>query len=398
MNSTKLEVLWSPNFIKLALANLFMATAFYFLIPSLPIYFSDVLSLDGISIGILLSAYTFSAVVIRPLVGFSLDTFGRKWLFLIAFLLFSLMFNFYHFATTFALMLIVRIFHGFIWGGITVSNSTLVVDVIPPKRRGEGIGVFGLSMTIAMAIGPMIGILLYNKYDYSTMFIVASVLSFAGLAIALTVNYPKFIRHAENKRFNLKLLYEKSTLPISFGLMILLIPYGGLMSLIAIYSKEIANTETGLFFLLLAIGIFIARISTGKIFDKQGPDKLIHYSTLLFAIGFILLANVKNPIGFYGSAFFLGLGNGIVFPSFQAMVNNIIPIFRRGAANSTLLTFLDFGIGGGMLLMPWVSKHFDLPLVYNLSALICVLGWIYYVLVIKKYYKEKKMQFDIQNS
>lgn len=395
MNSIKKEVLWSANFIKLALANLFMATAFYFLIPSLPIYFKDVLLLDGISIGVLLSAYTFSAVLIRPIVGFSLDTFGRKWLFLIAFLLFSLMFNFYHFASTFMLMLLVRILHGFIWGGITVSNSTIVVDVIPAKRRGEGIGVFGLSMTIAMAIGPMIGIVLYNTYNYSTMFLIASVLSFTGLAIALTVKYPKFVRHAENKRFNLKLLYEKSTLPISVGLMILLIPYGGLMSLIAIYSKEIDSTQTGLFFLILAIGIFIARMLTGKIFDKQGPDKLISYSTILFAFGFLTLANIKTPIGFYSAAFLLGLGNGIIFPSFQAMVNNIIPVFRRGAANSTLLTFLDFGIGGGMLIMPWVSKHFNLSFVYNLSAFICVIGWFFYVLVIKNYYKNKKIEFDM---
>jgi len=275
-------------------------------------------------------------------------------------------------------MLLLRFTHGIIWGMITVSNSTIVIDIIPPKRRGEGIGIFGLSMTLAMAIGPLIGIWIYEQFNFTSMFYIASILSFMGLLFALTVKYPKFIAQSEDRRLRWSKLYEKSAIPISVGLLILLIPYGGLMSYLPIYISEIEGSKTGLFFLILAIGIGISRLTTSKIYDRQGPDRIITFSAFLLVIGFLVLTNIKTLVGIYASAAILGFANGIVFPTFQAMVNNIITPQRRGTANSTLLTFLDLGIGGGIMVMGSNYQYFNLTLVFNIWAGIIILGWLFF--------------------
>jgi predicted MFS family arabinose efflux permease len=279
---------------------------------------------------------------------------------------------------------------------ITVSNSTIVIDIIPPKRRGEGIGIFGLSMTLAMAIGPLIGIWIYEQFNFTSMFYIASILSFMGLLFALTVKYPKFIAQSEDRRLRWSKLYEKSAIPISVGLLILLIPYGGLMSYLPIYISEIEGSKTGLFFLILAIGIGISRLTTSKIYDRQGPDRIITFSAFLLVIGFLVLTNIKTLVGIYASAAILGFANGIVFPTFQAMVNNIITPQRRGTANSTLLTFLDLGIGGGIMVMGSNYQYFNLTLVFNIWAGIIILGWLFFEFYVKGYYEMKRKQSEIQ--
>ena len=390
----QVQKLYNSDFWKLTSANFLMATAFYFLVSGLPVYFKEMLNLKDDMIGLLSGSATFAAVLIRPFVGYSLDTYGRKWIYLIAFILFSLTFLSYPFAVTISLILVVRLLHGFIWGTITVSNSTIVIDLIPANRRGEGIGVFGLSMTLAMAIGPFIAMTIFKKFDFNTMFVSGAILSFLGLFVAFLVKYPVFSNKNQGKKMQLEKLYDKTAFPISVGLMILLIPYGGMMTFTPIYIAQNHIGNTGLFFLVLAIFIGISRLVTGKIFDKQGPNAIIFYSAILFFIGFLLIANLKTSVGLYVAAALLGFGNGIVFPSFQAMVNNIIPVSRRGAGNSTLLTFLDFGIGGGMIILGFVSTKYNLTLVYNLSAIISLAGYAYYWFVIRNYYKHKKEVFD----
>lgn len=382
------EKLWSRSFILLCFANLFMAIAFYFLISTLPTFLKDILHESGTNIGLLLASYTLAAIIIRPFAGYSVDFFGRKWLYLISLLFFTILFNFYYFATAFALMFMLRFVHGLVWGGVTISNSTIVVDLIPEKRRGEGLGVFGLSMTLAMAVGPMIGTTILSNFGYKEMFWGAFLLSFIGFIVASLVQYPKFSRDTHNSGFSFVKLFEKSAVPVALGILILIIPYGGLVSFIAIYAKETGSGHVGTFFLFLAIGLGLTRIVSGRVFDRSGPDILIYIATFLFFIGYILLAFVKTPVGFYGSSILIGIGHGILFPVFQAMVNNLVPPYRRGATNSTFLTAVDLGIGIGMAGMGFIYEWLSLTAVFAISAVISLVGFILYITYIKAFYKK----------
>ena len=380
--------IWSKNFILLCLSTFLMAIAFYFLIPTLPIYITEIIGANKREVGIILAMYTISALLIRPFIGFAIDKYGRKIIYIVAFALFTALFDLYSFTTTIISILVLRFLHGLTWGATSTTSSTIVVDMIPAQKRGEGIGIYGLAMTTAMAIGPVLGISIASRVNFNTLFFIGLILCFCGLIITLLIKYPKFIASNSAKKFEWKNLIQKKALPISLNLLVLQITYGGLLSFIALYGKEIGVKNPGIFFLIYAVGIAISRIFSGKIFDKNGPKKIIIIAMLLLTIGFIILSIVHNLSGFLVSAFLLGLGNGIVMPTFQAMVNNIVDKSQRGSANSTLFTALDLGIGIGMILMGTLSEIISIANAYLISSFISILSLLLFLSFVIKHYNK----------
>jgi MFS family permease len=368
-----------------------MGIAFYFLISVLPVYVTDIMKADKSIVGLVLSMYTIAALLIRPFSGIAVDSLGRKVIYIWSFLVFSLLFGIYGFIGTVFLMAVLRFSHGLAWGVTSTSGTTLAVDIIPPKRRGEGIGYFGFAMTLSMAIGPAFGIWLSKGGNYDRMFITGFCLSIAGFLLLLFIKYPKFVPHTDNKGFKWKNLIEVKSLVPSFNIILTQITYGGLLSFVALYGKEIGIDNPGIFFIIYALGIFLGRTFSGRIFDKEGPLKVVTGGLLLLIIGFLIIALYKNYAGYLVSGFLMGLGNGIAIPSFQAMVNNMVEVHRRGAANSTYYTIFDLGIGIGMALIGLISELTSISTAFLICSGICTFALIYFLLFVLKYYEKNKI-------
>ena len=342
-----------------------MAVAFYFMVPILPLFLSDNFSATEGEVGLVLSFYTIAALLIRPFAGYAVDTIGRYGIYVGSLLLFTLTFFGYPWASSILFVLMLRFMHGLTWGSMSSAGSTIAVDLVPQKRRGEGIGIFGLSMTIAMAIGPLIAILITGDGGYNRLFFSAAAFSFLGLMLSLFVKVPK-IKKQKNK-FSFSSLIEKKALPVSLNMFFITIPYGGIISFIALYGRSINIESSGVFFLLLALGIAVSRIVSGKSFDRVGPKKISLLGLSLLVIGLFVLAFYKNEIGYHLAALVLGFGFGILMATFQAIANHNVAAEKRGAANSTYLTFFDLGIGFGMLLVGYLIQVLD----YSGTFLLC---------------------------
>ncbi len=373
------DKLWTKDFILLGLANLLMSIGFYFLMPTLPIYVVDQLQASKGEVGYVLAAYTLSALIIRPFTGYVIDRAGRKWIFITSFLLFAFTLGTYPLASTFMLLLFIRFFHGFLWGITGTSGATLIVDVIPPARRGQGIGIYGLSMTIAMAIGPVLALIIMGKDHYNTMFFSSMFVALVGFIILIFVRYPRF--ETKNKDpFTFRNILERRTLPIALVQLLFGATYGGVVSFITLYAKEIEIRQASPFFFIFAAGIFIARLWSGKIFDRKGPKYLVLSGIILLIAGFFILSLVKNMGGYYSSAFFIGLGTGILMPTLMAMANNVVEKHRRGAANATVITAFDLGIGSGSILLGFLSERITLGYTYLSCTLILAFAFFYFLL------------------
>ena len=247
----------------------------------------------------------------------------------------------------------------------TTASSTIVADIVPEKRRGEGIGLFGLSMTLAMSLGPLLGITIVKHMSYRSMFYSGFGLGLAGFALACFVNCPQ---NKSRKPFTWKGLIEPSCIPVSMVQMVLNIGYGGLLSYVVILGKQIGVGNPGNFFLFFAIGMGLSRLWSGRIFDRRGPAVLLRTGFALLASGFILLAVSKNTAVFLLAAFAIGTGNGITMPLFQTMVNSLVPRERRGAANSTYFAGFDIGIGTGMIALGVLANNLGLRDSYLICA------------------------------
>jgi len=385
------DKLWTKDFILLGLASLLMSTGFYFLMPTLPIYIVDKLHAHKGQVGYVLAAYTLSALIIRPFTGYVVDRVGRKWVFIISFLLFALTLGIYPLASTFMLLLFLRFFHGFLWGITGTSGATLIVDVIPPAKRGHGIGIYGLSMTIAMAVGPVLALTIMGKNNYNAMFFSSMFVALAGFMVLMFVKYPRF-ESRNNGSFTFKNIVEAKVLPMALVQLLFGTTYGGIISFITLYAKDINIQQASPFFFIIAVGIFISRLWSGKIFDIRGPKQLVTAGILLLIAGFLILSLVKNIWGYYSSAFFIGLGSGIIMPTFQAMANNVVDKSRRGAANATIITAFDLGIGLGSVLLGFLSEQISLGSTYLSCTLILAFAFFYFRFKAYSFYEKHRIK------
>ena len=382
--------LWNRNFILLAFGNLFMAIGFYFLMPTLPVYVVDVLGANKHDVGYILAAYTISALLIRPFTGMAVDIWGRKWIYIGSFAVFTVILATYPLLHSFGMLLFLRFLHGFAWGINSTSGQTAVVDIIPLNKRGRGIGYFGISFTISMAIGPLIALYILSIGGFAIMFLTAALFSLAGWILILFVRFPGIRFPSEQVRFSWSKFIEKTSIPVAIPQILFGMTYGSVISFITIFAKETNLNETGQFFLVIAIGIFISRLFTGQIFDNRGPKFLMISGFLISMAGFILLATLVNPAGFLTSAFLIGMGSGILMPTMTTMVNNMIGIERRGAANATISTAFDLGIGMGSLLLGVLSEAIGLKNMYLSCSLILFSGFLFYILFVNRFYQQRR--------
>jgi MFS family permease len=384
--------LWNKDFILLALGNLFMAMGFYFLIPTLPVYVVNVLGARKHEVGYVLAAYAISALIIRPFTGMAVDRFGRKWIYIFSFLIFSLMLAAYPLMATFMMLLALRFIHGFAWGITTTAGSTAVVDIIPPTKRGRGIGYFGISFTISMALGPLFALWILKMTSFSWMFVIASLVALLGFLMITFVSFPWLDLKRTKVRLTMDRLIEFSSLPMAITYMFFGMAYGGIISYITLYDQELHLNLSGPFFILISCGVFLSRIFAGRIFDNRGPFRLIITGFLLAMTGLAVLGLYPRATGFLTSAFLIGVGSGILMPTLQAMVNNVVMVDRRGIANATLITAFDLGIGSGSVLLGLLAEWTGLSRMFQLCILILAVALAYYILYVDRFYHRKRIR------
>ena len=186
------ERLWNSNYWKVMGSNFLLFFAFYILAPLLPIYLDAQFDADKDLTGLVLSGYVVATLLVRPFSGFMVDCFDRKKVLLVCLFAFFICFAGYIGAGTLLMFAIVRTMHGIPFGAATVANSTVAIDVLPSSRRNEGIGYYGLSNNLAMAVAPSAGIYIYSATgNFALLFWIALALALTGFVCASTVRIPR---------------------------------------------------------------------------------------------------------------------------------------------------------------------------------------------------------------
>lgn len=384
------DKLLTPNFLKLTISNLLMAVAFYFVTPIMSLFMVDVFNSDNNEVGIVMFIFSVAAILSRPFTGFLLDSLNRYAVYIASFILFLLAFMGYPIAMSFMFLLLLRFYHGLAWGAVSTSSNTIVVDLVSEKRRGEGIGIFGLSMTVAMAIGPAMAIMLSMKLGYNALFYTATAFCVLGFVLVLFIRMPK-VKHSR-RPFSIKRLINRGTMPVAQNVLLTQIPYGGIVSFAALYGRNVGVENSGTFFIILSIGILASRVISGRVFDRVGPRNVVVIGILMVFFGLINIGLFPSPLGFHISALILGVGFGIISPTFQAMANAKIAPADRGAVNSTYLTFFDSGVGIGMLLFGLLFDLIGYANTFYVSAAIQIVALVVFLLSTYPKYKKRILE------
>lgn len=387
------DVLWNANYNKVMTANFTLFFAFYLLTPLLPLYLSETFHATKDLIGIVLSGYTVTALLFRPFSGYVVDSFPRKNVLMVCFFLFFLLFGGYLAAGSFVFFALVRTLHGGPFGALTVANSTVAIDVLPSSRRTEGIGYYGLSNNLAMAIAPSIGVFVYKyTHNFDILFWMAFIIAGLGMLVDSTVKVPQREIIREKKKLSLDRFFLVRGWLLGANIVMFSFCYGVLSNYLAIYSKEILGITggTGTYFMLLATGLVVSRIQGSKALRNGKLTQNATQGIFLSCIGYILFVAVPTQVGYYLSALLIGLGNGHLFPAMQNMFINIAGNNERGTANSTLLTSWDFGIGVGVVFGGVIAEHFGYTAAFATVAALHVIGVLLFVFCSRDFYLRNK--------
>ncbi len=387
-------MLFNRNFILVNLGNFLMYNAFYMLLPILPLYLSNELSASEALIGTILSLYTIAALVTRPIAGFCLDKTSRKPLMMCFYLFYISMCLSYTLAATVGLFFIIRFVHGIAFGSATVGINTMAVDIIPQERRGEGLGIYTSSTSLAMATGPVISLFMHeNGISFNNIFLAVFCVGLTGF-IATAGIKPKKDVERSTKKFRISNLLLKSGLPEAAVMVLLTFGYGIITVYLSIYAKEeVGITQgTGYYFTIFSAGLVTARLCSAMILRSGRFIMVFALGIISLIIGFFIVAFVHNPVAFFSSAIFMGGGYGLISPTAQTMIINLGKDTERGAANATYLTFFDLGVGAGVFCGGIIAQYSNYSTAYAVGFGFTIIGLIYLLTVIRRHFYANRLR------
>ena len=406
------ERLWNRNYCKVMVANFTLFFAFYILTPLLPLYLSEHFGATKDVIGLVLSGYTITALLFRPFSGYVVDAFPRKTVLMISFGAFAIFFAGYLAASTLLLFTIVRTLHGGPFGATTVSNSTVAIDVLPSSRRTEGIGYYGLSNNLAMAVAPTIGIFIY-KYtqSFELLFWLALVVACAGWIVDAMLKLDAKATIKNKSKFSWDRFFLVRGWLLGLNMVAFGFSFGVLSNYLAIYGKEVMGITggTGTYFMLCSVGLILSRLQGGKalrdgrVTHNAGSGmviSLVGYTLFILmptlSALFTIHSSLFTSIGYYGSALLIGLGNGHMWPAFQNMTINVAHNNQRGTANSTILISWDIGMGLGILVGGVVSELLGYSAAFWTVVLVNAAGVACFFLATKAFFLRRNLNETVR--
>ncbi len=388
--------LWNRNYISTLIVNLIINIASIILITILPLYTMTIGGNNFVA-GLLTTVLTISAFLCRPVFGKLLDSIGRRKVLILGLAMFALstvmLLASYHLY----ILLFLRLMQGVGLSAYSTALGTILSDVVPIERVSEGVGYFGIASTIAMAIGPSIGLYLIERYDYNTAYVVSACIALSGIIFTYFICYEKGSAVTKSneetqvisttsvdtmKQLKQSKFIEKTALRPCFVIFFIVLAISAVFSFMPLFSKERGIEHIGLFFTFYAISMIISRLFTGRIADRYGFVFAFIPGIVLTLLLFLTLAFAYSLPMVLLAAVFYGVGYGTVQPVMNAIVIKLCPSERRGAANATYYATLDTAFGLGSFVWGLVSQVFGFTAVFLICAGCVALSVIIYYLVL----------------
>ncbi|RLQ90840.1 MFS transporter [Planomicrobium sp. Y74] len=372
--------IWTKSFINISVSTFFIFTVFYALLTFVPLYVIEDLNGTVAEGGMATSVFLVSAILMRLAAGMILDKFGNKEVLVFSVLMFTVSTILYIFIGTFASLLFLRFFHGIWFSLVTTVAGAIAADIIPPERRGEGMGYYAIAMNLAVVAGPFIALTLQPLVSSQTIFIIFGAIMVIGFICALMVQVQKIPKEtAPARKLALSNFLETKSMPIASVGFLISFAYASIITFISIYADALGLLQTAsFFFVVYAVAMLLVRPFTGRLFDAKGPDYVIMPSIIVFAIGLWTLSYTASSWMLLLSGALIGLGYGTLLPSFQTLAIEAADKHRSGYATGTFFAFYDTGIAIGAVALGVMASALGYSELYlTLSVFVLFIG-VYY--------------------
>jgi len=383
--------LWTKDFVTIAVINAIIFLTHFLLIVTIASYAVDEFHASTDMAGLVAGIFIIGALIGRLGTGRIIEGIGSKKVLLVGTMLFIVTSALYFAAVSLPLLIIIRLLHGIVFGAASTATGTIVAQIIPPSRRGEGIGFYSIGAILAVAIGPFIGIFLIHHADFRMIFVLTSLLAAASFALSFAVNKPVYekpvFESAAADRFRLSDFMEYKAIPISLIIMIIGFSYSGLLTFISLYAKEIhLEKAASFYFLVYSIAVLVTRPLSGRLMDIKGANFVVYPCLLLYAAGMLIFSQATAGIMLLAAAVLIAMGYGNFFSVAHAVSIRGIPPHRMGLAITTFFIFVDLGFGIGPYLLGALVAVTGYRGLYVMMALVILASIpLYYFLMGRKW-------------
>jgi MFS family permease len=397
MNQAK-EKLWSSDFIILMAACSGISFCNYFFSSTLPIYAKN---LTGTTVyaGLIMTVYTLSALATRPVTGFLCDKFGRVKLLVLGAFLCAVACFLYNFASIIILLILFRMLHGIGFGIHSTCGGAAASDIIPKPRLSEGLGYFSLYGTIASAVAPAIALTIIGNgriENFRALFILSAAITLVSMVLDCFIQYerrnkaePPDKNTVKAKTSGSKESLPKTILGFEYGvflpsavIILVFIAFSSIMSFLPLFSLDRNFGNVGLFFTINSIGLFLSRLTIGKVADRRGEDIVVIPSILAAGIGLGLIPLAQTAVYLYLLALPLGFAQGAIFPAMNMMMIKRCSPQKRGTAAAAFFSSIDIGIGAGSMIHAYVADIFNYSFIYWGAMLFCGMALMVYIFLV----------------
>lgn len=366
------------------------------IVPELNNYVSDLGAPDLKLLNI--SLFALAALVARPLSGKLTDIIGRIPIMIIGVLVCIVIGFLYPISTALLWFFSLRFFHGFSSGFKPTATTAYLADIIPTEKRGQAMGILGMSASLGMGIGPYIGSWIAQYFNINIMFYSSSVVALFSILVLMGMKETLSTKR-KFKWSDLKIktydLFDFNVISPVIVMFLAIFSFGIILNIIPDFTDYLGIKNRGYFNLILIITSIVVRYFGGSLSDKFGRIMMLRIGMSILFIGMTYLAFVTTETEFVIAAILVGIASGINSPTIFAWNTDLADKNAMGRSMSSLFVGLEFGIILasliGMKIYDNSSDNFDMVFLFGAAS---ALAALLYLIFIKK---DKIIIFKPQN-
>jgi MFS family permease len=368
---------FTPRFFLMCGFTFTVFLSLFQLLPTVPFFILDLGGSKAVA-GLFLGVLTFGSALSAPVTGALADRIGKRRMLLTASLAIAAFSVAYGFSQNYWLPLVLVFVHGLFWSGLLSASSAYMTDLLPERRRAEGIGYWGMSTMTAIAVAPGLGFWVY-RFGWGWLCAEVALLNVLMFAIAWHLEELSTTASPPNQAFFGRHMVEWRVLWVAMALFLCSFGYGGVTSFVAVLAEENDISPKSIFFTVFAIVVLGTRLFSGRLADRIGPRRVFLPCLAFVTVGLILTAMAETRLQLVLAAAVFGVGLGNMYPAFVAHVFKHVHPGRRGAAFGGILAAFDTGIGAGSIVLGGLAEHVGLRGAFGTAAALSSLAIPYFL-------------------
>ncbi|MEX1170312.1 MAG: MFS transporter [Chloroflexota bacterium] len=365
----------SPAFVILAAATLAFFVAGGLILPVAPRFAKLALDADALGFGLSIGSFSIASLLLRPVVGWSTDRYGRRPL-LVGGALVTVVGLLLHIVATD--LLVFTVARCILGGGeafFFVAAIAAASDLAPEARRGEAISFLSLSLYLGIAIGPPIGEVVFAAGSYDAVWLAAAVV--AGAAVALSLVVPESAPLVTGERSWRSgrggVIHPAGVLP---GIVILFGLWGmaGFFTYLPLYTPEVGMEGAGLPLTAYALVVVAFRTIGATWPDRFGAARLSGAALVVSALGLAVIGLFPTPVGLLAGTLVFAAGVAFTMPALLTLAVSRVPATERGRVVGTTTVFLDIAFGAAPVVLGFVADGSGYRATFLVSAGLAVVA------------------------